>query len=219
MLRIYDEFLEDETILSLKALTYKLHVSSLIYCSRNLTDGVLTDRGVKVVQAILGYPLKRHVAELVAAGVWEQIDGGYRIRNYLEFNPDAETVKREKAQARERMRKLREKRASSASPTAEGSGEQSGERALPPQSSPVHAFGKPIKAVTANQEIEHEIDKLLKHIKGSDDGTRGVLLSIGRKLPVGCIAKVRESCMSRTVSPGYAVNALKSELAELEEVA
>ena len=220
MLRIYDEFLEDETITGLMDRSYRLHVSALIYCSPNLTDGTVTEKAVKVLSAILDYPVKKHVAELIEAGVWVTDDGGYRIKNYLEFNPDAETVKQEKSKARERMRKLREKRAGSKERAPEQNGERNGERALPPQSSPVHPFELPLKAVTADYEIEHEVDLLLGKIKGVDDGTKGVLLSVARKLPLGSVAKVRESCQMRApVSAGYAVNALKSELADLEEIA
>ena len=223
MLRIYDEFLEDDVITGLMDRSYRLHVSALIYCSRNLTDGTVTEKAVKVLQAILEYPVKRHVTELVDAGLWVAHGGGYRIKNYLEFNPDAATVKREKAKARERMRKLREKRAGSKSPSGERApehdDEQNGERALPPQSSPVHAFELPLKAVTADYEIEREVDKLLGAVKGADEGTKGVMLSIAKKLPLGSVAKVRESCASRNVRAGYAIRALQSELAEIEEVA
>lgn len=217
MLRIYDEFLEDETILGLHDRAYRLHVSALIYCSRNLTDGRVTAKGVKVLQVLLGFPVKRFVAELVEAGVWVVEGEDHRIRNYLEFNPDAATVKAEKKKARERMRKLREKRTEDCSP--ERSGERDGERSLQYQSSPVLSFELPLKAVAASEEIEHEVDKILKQVRGADGGTRGVLLSVARKLPLSSVAKVRESCSTRLVSAGYAVNALRSELADIEEVA
>jgi hypothetical protein len=221
MLRVYDEFLEDEKITNLRDRSYRLHVSALVYCSRNLTDGELTERAVKVLQAILGYPVKRHVAELVACELWIPIEVGYRIRNYLDFNPDAATVKKERSKARDRMRKLRENRAGSREPSAECSPERdaaNGSDAVPVQSSPV-PLRRPLKAVTADGEIETEIDKLMRHIKNPDEGTRGVLVALARRLPLASVAKVRESCQSRTVGAGYAVNALKSELADIEEVA
>lgn len=78
---------------------------------------------------------------------------------------------------------------------------------------------KHLKAVTADQEIEGEIDKLMTQIKDPDEGTRGVLVSLAKCLPLASVAKVRESCQSRTVGAGYAVNALKSEIAELGDAA
>jgi hypothetical protein len=213
MLKIYDEFLEDHTICELSDRGYRLHVSALLYCARNLTDGEITERAVKVLQVILGFNVKRYIGELVEAQLW--ISGGndgYRIRNYLEFNPSASLVKAEKSAARERMRKLREKRAGDGERSDERAGERNGERSLPPQSSPVHPLEKHLKAVPHSQEIEHEVDKILRHITNPDDGTRGVLLSLACKLPLASVAKVRESCEVKPVGAGYAVNALKDEL-------
>lgn len=222
-MRVYDEFLEDETITNLSHQAYRLHMSALIYCSRNLTDGVVTAKAVKVLQAILGFQPRRYILELVDAGVWVAVDGtDFRIRNYLEFNPDAATVKRERAQARGRMRKLRAKRTDAATPDgdAERSGERDGERygadgSLQYQSSPVLPFGTALKAVGVDEEIAREVQRLMTVISNADEGTEGVLLSFARRLPLASVAKVRESCQShRRVGAGYAVNALQSELAE-----
>jgi hypothetical protein len=66
------------------------------------------------------------------------------------------------------------------------------------------------------QAREYEVDKLLRSLRGADEGSRGVLLSAARDVPVGAIAKVRESCELHAgkVGVGYAVNALKSEASE-----
>lgn len=161
MLRIYDEFLEDEVILALKHPAYRVHVSALIYCSRNLTDGEVSDRAVKVLQATLGYQLKVSIAELVAAGLWVPMGSGYRIRNYLEFNSDAETVKKERAKARERMRKLRGARARS----GERDGEHTGERS-PAVPLPSHAlaFKDPSLQAPTRPPVEGHDEKLLKRL-------------------------------------------------------
>lgn len=162
MLRIYDEFLEDETILALKPLTYKLHVSALIYCSRNLTDGVVTEKASKVLQAILGYPARRHVAELVDAEVWIPLDrGDWLIRNYLEFNPDAATVKQERAKGRNRMRKLREKRAGHGERAGEGDAARNdaGDGATPVLTSPALSF-KDLSQRPLGDQIGKELEVL-----------------------------------------------------------
>lgn len=168
MLRIYDEFLEDETILSLKALTYKLHVSALIYCSRNLTDGEVTEKASKVLQVILGYPVKRHITELVECEVWIPIaTGGWLIRNYLEFNPAAKTVKQERSKSRDRMRKLREKKAdSSDKPAGERAGEHSaaGDGAVPYQPSPLNR-PKGFSQTAAGGDTEKPLDLNIPDIR------------------------------------------------------
>lgn len=176
MLKIYDEFLEDETILALKDRTYRLHVSALVYCSRNLTDGEVTDKAVRVLQAILGYSPAKHIAELVAASVWVPLDqGGWLIRNYLEFNPDAVTVKKERAKGRERMRKLREKRACAHERADERNGEGSPERngarapgrdgATPPQSLPVLSLKEPKAVVLTSSEQRPTDESIAKTIE------------------------------------------------------
>lgn len=167
MLRIYDEFLEDETIGDLKDRSYRLHVSALIYCSKNLTDGEVTEKGAKVLQIILGFQIKRNITELVEAGLWIPLaTGGWVIRNYLEFNPKAETVKKERKQARERMRNLRDKRASDSDDgSPEGNSECSDERAgeghgaVPNQSFPAPSF-KDLNQRPLDQEIEKELNRL-----------------------------------------------------------
>jgi hypothetical protein len=72
---------------------------------------------------------------------------------------------------------------------------------------------------TAKKEISEgvrrEADRIVAACGDADDESLGVVLSWARQLPVGSVAKVRESCehMGR-VGVGYAVNALKSEIAE-----
>lgn len=167
MLRIYDEFLEDDAINALSHTAYRLHVSALVYCSRNLTDGFVTEKALKVVQVILGFPAKKAVAELTKAGLWTPVGagGGYQIRNYLEFNPDAATVKAEKAKGRERMRKLREKRANCATGDGERDAARApardGERALqgvtlPPHTGPSQTFEVLTNSEAVTTNAAHE---------------------------------------------------------------
>lgn len=228
-LRMLDEFLEDEVIISLKHPSYRLHVSALIYCAKNLTNGEVTDRAVKVIQAILGFSVKRAVGELVEVGLWEETEGGYRIRNYLEFNPDAATVKAEKSRARDRMRKLREKRAGLKNKECddERSGEQAEERAehvtVQPRSVPNQAFevqeepGRQFVGRSLPFENEILCAKLLQRIGGhADDGTATVVRSYAAQLPPAALTKVIESLEQNNPSnrARYAVGALKNEIAD-----
>lgn len=105
--KITDEFLEDDTITDLSDRGYRLFVSGIVYCSRNLTDGVITAKGLNVLQAIVGYRVQKYAAELVAAGLWTESGGDHCVRNFLKFNRDAATVKEDRRKARDRMAKLR----------------------------------------------------------------------------------------------------------------
>jgi 5-methylcytosine-specific restriction endonuclease McrA len=107
-LKISDEFLEDTTVLTLKDRAYRLHVSAMVYSSRNLTDGVVTEKQMKVIQAILGYQVKRFVEELIDAGLWRvRPDGAYAIKNFLKYNPKAADVKAQRERNAERQARYR----------------------------------------------------------------------------------------------------------------
>jgi hypothetical protein len=68
-----------------------LYVCSLAYCARNLTDGALTARAVKIVRAECPAAAK-HVGELADAGLWDRAADGYIVHDYLEYNPTREQV-------------------------------------------------------------------------------------------------------------------------------
>lgn len=223
-LKIYDEFLEDDTILELQDRSYRLHVSALIYCAKNLTDGEVNERGVKVLQILLGFQARKQIAELVDAGLWVPADGGgFRIKNYLEFNPDAETVKAERKAARERMRKLRAKRARGDGASVERSPERDGERspAVPDQAFPDLEVQEEPGRQFADEGLPFSnqllVARLMQRIGDqADHGTRQVVVSYARRLPQASLAKVIESI--ETQSPrdraAYAVGALRDELGE-----
>lgn len=85
-----------------------MHVTGLCYCARNLTDGVLDERALRIVCAIVaGGSLRRNVDELVAAGLWHRVDGGFEINDFLDYNPTAERVKEDREKARDRVRRHR----------------------------------------------------------------------------------------------------------------
>lgn len=209
-IRIDDGFAEHPKVMALSDRAFRLHVSALCYCGRNLTDGYIAPQALRMLMAGCA-ATRRHLNELVAAGVWDDTE---TIHDFNDLNPTAEEVreKREKRRDAGRLGGLAKARAS-ATETANGD-------ASPAFRAPVPAL--PVTALKAvDDELVLEVDRLLKHVRDIDDGTRGVLLSVARKLPLASVAKVRESCQTRSksVSAGYAVNALKSELAELEEIA
>lgn len=94
-LRIDDGFAEHPKVQAVSERARWMHVTALCYCARNLTDGVLDARAVKVVAAIVDKPCKQAMKDLVAADLWLDLsDGSFQIKDYLEWNPDADTVKK-----------------------------------------------------------------------------------------------------------------------------
>lgn len=88
-------FPENRKVMGLHDRAFRFHVTALDYCGRNLTDGHVSARGVKVVAAIMDTTIKRWPRELVAAGLWSpDKDGdGFWIKDYLIYNPSAAAMK------------------------------------------------------------------------------------------------------------------------------
>lgn len=101
-----------------------LHVCALCYCNRNLTDGFIPSARVPKLAADLPN-VKRLVSALLDAGLWLEEDGGYRIHNYLEFQPSKAKVEAEREEARKRMAAARAAKKAKAGddPFDDGSGE------------------------------------------------------------------------------------------------
>jgi hypothetical protein len=95
-----DNFVEHEKVSAISDRAFRLHMAALCYCGRNLTDGRLSDKAVRVLKAIVdGTP--RHVRELVTAGLWRESGNSYEVHDYLEHNPSAEEVKELRRKRRE----------------------------------------------------------------------------------------------------------------------
>ena len=65
-----------------------MDVCGMAYCAEYLTDGFVSDAAIRVLDSRLRSS-RRHADELVNCGRWERVDGGYRIHDYLHYNPSA----------------------------------------------------------------------------------------------------------------------------------
>jgi hypothetical protein len=77
-----------------------VHFEATCWCAEEQTDGHITFGQAKV------WNLKV-CNELSSSGLWVTLKDGYRIVDYLKSNPKASAVERERAAARERMRRIR----------------------------------------------------------------------------------------------------------------
>jgi hypothetical protein len=76
---------------------YRLHTSGLFHCAKNLTDGSLTEPTVRGLCARIKATTK-HLNELVSGDLWlPWNDGGYTIKNYLDWNPSKAQVEERRA--------------------------------------------------------------------------------------------------------------------------
>lgn len=104
--RLDDRFTDHPKVAGVSDAAFRLHVSGLCWSARNLTDG-------NIARAIIGRlgvpnPAKK-AAQLVDAGLWEATGDGWLIHDYLEFNPSKAKVEADRAKARERVNKARNK--------------------------------------------------------------------------------------------------------------
>lgn len=96
-----DKFHSNPKILQVGLPGAGLYACALSYCGDHLTDGFVPDAWAKRAAP------KSVRDSLEHAGLWERIDGGYLIPDYLTINPSKVKVEQERADARERMRRLR----------------------------------------------------------------------------------------------------------------
>ena len=106
--KLDDHFSDHPKVASLDDAAFRLHVSALCYCSRYLTDGEIP-RGVVPRIAASETPFETADA-LVGAGVWIRTETGYRIHDYLEYQPSREAALAAKAARSESGRKGAESR-------------------------------------------------------------------------------------------------------------
>jgi hypothetical protein len=108
--KLDDQFVEHPRISVLSDKAFRLHVASICHASRKLTDGHISETDARVLRALTRTG-KRHVDELLDAGVWNVNGGnGWVIRDYLDYNPPADEVKERRKAEAERLRNLRAKR-------------------------------------------------------------------------------------------------------------
>ena len=99
-LRLDDGFSEHRKVIDLSDAAFRLHVSALCFCARNLTDGFLSEAASHRC-----YPKpKAAIAELLQAKLWTRTSSGYTIHDYLTYNPTRERVAAEREAAKIRMR-------------------------------------------------------------------------------------------------------------------
>jgi hypothetical protein len=111
--KVDDGFPNNAKVEPLSDRAFRLHVAGMCYSARNLTDGILSPRSVTILRAETK-ATNKHAAELISAGLWDVIDDGYSIHDYLEYNPTREKVLAERVKARQRMGKNRAVRTGSA---------------------------------------------------------------------------------------------------------
>lgn len=139
--RIDDNFADHPKVIALSDSAFRTYITALCYSNRQLTDGFIPH----AVYDRMG--VKGDSVELVGADLWELDENGWQIRSYTEYQPTREKVNEKRDQARERLRRFRERQGGNADET---------QMKLHPQPIPNPTQPNPNKDITYWGENEEE---------------------------------------------------------------
>lgn len=106
--RLDDRFPRHRKVELLSDRAFRLYVSALCWSSENLTEGRILARELPVVARLRG--IKTAAAELEGAGLWDRVESGWEIHDYLEYNPDRARVQADRAANAARQQAFRERK-------------------------------------------------------------------------------------------------------------
>lgn len=100
--RLDDHIDEHPKVAMLGDSAFALYITAIVYCNRNLTDGFIPRMvGLGKLRYCSGDPLEV-ISEIVAAGLWEVVQGGWRIHDFLDYQPSRAQVERSRYANRNR---------------------------------------------------------------------------------------------------------------------
>ena len=166
-IRVHDGIDENPKIVGLSHAAFRLLIESWAYCSRNLTDGVITDAAWKK----RGTPKAR--LELVAAGLVDEGDGYVQMHDYLEHQRSAAEVaefkaKRKKAGAigNHNRHHVEKGRVDPACELCQSDGPGTGEDVANASHGASDVRSQNGRKLVASTEAEAEADLLVGYVRG-----------------------------------------------------
>jgi hypothetical protein len=84
---------------------FRLYICAICWSSLNITDGHIPADQLRYLSDVRR--VRQCADQLVQVGLWETADDGWRIHDYLEYQPSAEKVARERALKRQRQERWR----------------------------------------------------------------------------------------------------------------
>lgn len=210
--RFDDAFPIHRKVDGLSDAAFRLHVSAIFWCARNLTDGVVPKEDLELVTARVRTP-ERFAADLVRRGVWHEPGyvcesedcpafhegaGGWTIHDYLEFQPSKERVHVERRSNADRQKAWRERQKSTKRNAVTNDVSNGPSNTAP--SRPVPKTDSSSLSGTQTREDGHEQDPDdtaegtgTSTTRASSDGGRGTRLPDDFPLAAEMIAWAREN--------------------------
>lgn len=99
--RIDDAMPDSLKIAPLSDAAFRAYVTSICYCARSLSDGFVPAKKAKE------FASKPKVVKELVPALWEPVEDGYQVHDYLHYNPTRETVLAEREKAKARMQRVR----------------------------------------------------------------------------------------------------------------
>jgi hypothetical protein len=115
--RIDDRYATHQKMLRAGGIAIAVDVAGMCYCAGHGTDGFIPTEALAAAAPFLNKRQAMAAAgRLVEVGRWVPIDGGWRIHDYLTYNPSAAEAAKERWRRAENTRKWRERRSGDRSP-------------------------------------------------------------------------------------------------------
>ena len=140
--RLADDFTDHPKVVRAGPLAAWLYVCGLTYANRYATDGFIP--GAQVPRLAAVPDPERLARRLVEATLWEEVEDGYRIHDYGSYQPSAEEIKRERADAARRQAEYRVRRAEARNAARNGVTHAEDDALLTRESQPSRATGAPV---------------------------------------------------------------------------
>lgn len=184
--RLDDSMPEHPKMEALSDRAFRLHVSALCYCNRLLTDGEIP---ASTAHRMVGNG-KRYAAELVAAGIWDAVDDGFKIHDYEDYQPSRETVLRERAKTAERVSRWRARNAVTNTVSNGHVTPSPVPDPVPAQNSPkegqsiaslVRLSDHQINDQNLSPAVRDSIERLMEALGDADKGTAGRLVRLAHR--------------------------------------
>jgi hypothetical protein len=95
--KLSEDFDQHPKIVAAGPMAELLHIHGLLYCNRYLTDGHIPATAVRrLAPNPTGF--LRSVERLVELGIWVEVEGGYDVHDFLEYQPSRAKVLAERKQ-------------------------------------------------------------------------------------------------------------------------
>lgn len=192
--RLDDRFPSHRKVALLSDRAFRLHVSALCWASENLTEGKILDSELRVIAHVRG--IKVAAKELEDRQLWDRIDDGWVIHDFLEYNPDRVKIQkqRENNAARQQAWRDRKKAEREAKRAAEEAARKAGRNGVTPDA---HDTGNDTTATGTR----HEDDTKTRENHAANQSSLQV-------------SEIRNAVSNGTPSPSRPVVPPKEELQE-----